>query len=368
MPTTNKGKELFFDLIHILTGKEDTLQHSYDTKEWLKALSIAQEQAIAGVLLSALEKLPKEQLPPQPVVLQWIGLTEMTERNTRRLEQAGQMAVDFFHKEGFSCQILKGTSVGRYYPNPLRRTAGDIDVWLDGGRKKIYQFARNYDKEGKLYGVNYHHIHFHLFKDVEQYKDVELEAHVWPSFLCSPFCNHQFHKFCNLYKPTKDVSSTSLDFDRVFILLHCYRHMNDSGVGLRQIMDYYYVLKQGFTKEERDESVKWIKRLGMYRYAAGLMWLMGEVFGLESEYQLVTPNEKEGRFILQEVMLTGNMGHSDQRDWGSRTSASARFFYNLRRDLYLVGHYPHETLWQPLFSIWLYVWRLAKGLLKDRED
>lgn len=368
MPSTNKGKDLFFELIHILTGKEDTLQHSYDTKEWLKALSIAQEQAIAGVLLSALEKLPKEQLPLQPVVLQWIGLTEMTERNTKRLEQAGQEAVRFFHNNGFACQILKGSSVGRYYPNPLRRTSGDIDVWLDGGRKKIYEFARNYDKDGKLYGVNYHHIHFQLFKDVEQYKDVELEAHIWPSFLCSPFCNHQLHQFCNQYNPTKGSVLASLAFDRVFILLHCYRHMNDSGVGLRQIMDYYYALKQGFTKEERDESVRWIKRLGMYRFAAGLMWLMSEVFGLEPKYQLMAPNEKEGRFILQEVMLTGNMGHSDQRDWGSRKSASARFFYNLRRDLYLVGHYPHETLWQPLFSIWLYVWRLSKGLLKDRED
>lgn len=363
MSSTNKGTELFFELINILTDKKEMLEHSYDTNEWLKAVSIAQEQAIAGVLLSALEKLPKEQYPPQPVLLQWIGLTEMTELNARNLEQAGKEAVRFFHDNGFACQILKGSSVARYYPNPLRRTSGDIDIWLDGGRKKIYDFARNYDKSGIVRGVNYHHIHFPL------YSDVEVEVHIWPSYLCSPIRNYHLHKFCQLYKPTLgDSDTTNLAFDRVFILLHCYRHMNDSGVGLRQIMDYYYVLKQGFTSEENEESVKWIKKLGMYRFASGLMWLMETVFGLKREYHLMTPNEKEGRFILQEVMLTGNMGHSDKRKWGKRDSAYSRFIYNLKRDFYLAGHYPHEAFWQPFFSIWLYLWRLSKGLLKDREE
>ena len=158
-----------------------------------------------------------------------------------------------------------------------------------------------------------------------------------------------------------------LAFDRVFILLHCYRHMTGSGVGLRQIMDYYYVLKQGFTPEEKTDTVQWINKLGMTRFASGLMWLLQEVFGLAPELLLMPPHEEEGRFILHEVLLTGNMGHTDPRHWGSRKTPLSRFFFNLRRDLHLAGHYPHEVLWQPFFSIWLYFWRLRKGLLGDRE-
>ena len=160
-----------------------------------------------------------------------------------------------------------------------------------------------------------------------------------------------------------------LAFDRVFILLHCYRHLTGSGVGLRQIMDYYYVLKQGFTPEEKADTVKWIKKLGLTRFASGLMWLLHEVFGLEADeaHQLLPPNEKEGRFLLHEILLTGNMGHTDPRPWGSRQTPLKRFFHNLRHDFYLAGHYPQEVLWQPVFSIWLYVWRLRKGLLGERE-
>lgn len=284
---------------------------------------------------------------------------QIIETEAKHLEVAGKIVVDYFHKKGFACQILKGCAVGRYYPHPFRRLSGDIDIWLGGGRKKIYDFARAYDKVGKLYGVNYHHIHFHFFENIH------LELHIWPSFLSSPLRNWRLHKFFNLYYPTMEASMPSPAFDRVFILLHCFRHFCGSGVGLRQVMDYFYVLRQGFTEEERNETVYWIRQLGMTRFAKGIMWVLKQSFGLENKYLIMEPTEKEGRFIMNEILLTGNMGHSDKRLWGSKETPLLRFFHNLNRDFYMVGHYPHEAIWQPFFSIWSYLGRLAKGLLKD---
>lgn len=366
----SKAQELLFELLLLSTGAKQTLSHPYTDKEWEEALDIANEQAIEGVLMSGLETLQTVQdsglkvqsfLPSEPVLLQWIGNAQIVEQTTLKMEEAANAVVKYFHENSFPCWILKGSAVARYYPQPLMRSSGDIDVWLDGGRKKIYDFARAFDKEGKLYGVNYHHIHFHLIEDVH------IEVHIWPSFLSSPLRNWRLHKFCNLHRPTMESSMPSLAFDRVFILLHCYRHMCGDGVGFRQVMDFFYVLKQGFTEEERVEAVKWIKKLGMGRFARGLMWVLQNVFGLEKQYMLMDADEKEGRFILNEILLTGNMGHSDTRDWGSKKSALSRFILNFRRDLYLAGHYPHEAVWQPVFSIGLYAWRLCKGLLKDRE-
>lgn len=355
-----KQQELFFELLLVCTGAKDSLRRQYDLADWNEALAIAQDQAIVGVLLGAIERLPKEQQPPKVLLLQWIGLVEMVEVKSKQMVEAGQTVVNYFRERGFACQILKGTSVARYYPQPLRRTCGDIDIWVSDGRKKIYDFARKFDKDGKLYGVNYHHIHFHLIEDVHT------EVHIWPSFLSSPLRNKRLQQFSNLHGPTMESDVPSLAFDRVFIMLHCYRHICGHGVGLRQIMDYFYVLKQGFTEGERQDTVYWIKQLGMRRFAGGLMWVLLQYYGLEERHLLVAPDEKEGRFIMREVMLTGNMGHGDTRSWGSTRTAFSRFFFNLRRDIYLARHYPHEALWQPFFSIWLYFWRLSKGLLKDR--
>ena len=352
---------LLFYLLLIALGNRDRLSRFPTRKEWLDLYQESEKQSILGIMLDALERLPNEQRPPQDLLLQWIGYVQVIEQNTIKITKASDVAVKYFQEKGFACSLLKGSAVGCYYPNPKRRQSGDIDVWLDGGRKRIYDFARKFDKDGKLYGVNYQHIHFHLFDDIP------LEVHIWPSCLCNPFHNKIFHQFCAIHHPIMGQSMPSLAFDRVFILMHCYDHMLSSGVGFRQIMDYYYVLKQGFTNEEKDDSVRWIKKLGMYRFASGLMWLMQYTFGMEDKYLLMEPNEKEGRFILQEVMMTGNMGHSDTRNWGSQKTAFKRFIHNLRRDAYLINHYPQEIIFQPFFSLWLYFWRLSKGLLGNED-
>lgn len=353
---------LFFELLQVALGNRRCLSKMPSSKEWIALYEESEKQSIVGVMLDGLERLSDAARPPQEILLQWIGMAQMAEQDTKRIKEASEEAVEFIRGNGFACSLLKGVAVGRYYPNPMRRQSGDVDIWLDGGRKKIYDFARGFDKDGKLYGVNYQHVHFHLFEDVH------LEVHIWPAYLNNPFHNRMFHEFCKLYSPIKDSSMPCLAFDRVFILLHCYNHMYENGVGLRQIMDYYYVLKQGFTEKEKEETVNWIKKLGMERFASGLMWVMQEVFGMKEEYLLCVPNEKEGRFILQEVMMTGNMGHSDTRNWGSQKTAFKRFIHNLRRDAHLINHYPQEILFQPFFSIWLYFWRLSKGLLGGEDN
>lgn len=355
----SKGQDLFFELLLIAAGAQERLSQDYSLKEWKKAFTIAVDQSIAGVLMPALELLQQNgtQLPSKDFLLQWIGIVQMTEQNTKRLSEASKEAVDYFRKNGFACNILKGVSVGRYYPEPLRRSSGDVDIWLAGGRKKVYDFAKSQDAEGKLHGVTYHHIHYHLFDDVE------VEVHIWPSYLSSPLRNFRLQKFCKLYEPTLNTDMPSLAFDRVFIMLHAYQHLCGHGVGLRQVMDYYYILKQGFTEVERQDTVRWIKKFGMGNFCAGLMWLLQNKFGLDEKNLLMEPNEKEGMFILNEIMLTGNMGHSEKRNWGSTKTPLSRFFFNLHRDVYLATHYPHEALWQPFFSLWLYAWRFSKGLL-----
>ncbi len=340
---------LFFELLQLALGNRDRLSRVPSKKEWVALFEESEKQSIVGIMLDGLERLPEEQLPSQELLLQWIGVDQVTEQNTIKLKKAGEETVKFFRDNGFACLLLKGAAVGRYYPNPNRRLSGDVDIWLDGGRKKIYDFAKAHDNDNKLYGVTYHHIHFHLIDDVH------IEAHIWPSFLSSPLRNCRLQTFFNLHRPSSDSYMPSLAFDRVFILLHCYQHICGYGVGLRQIMDYYYVLKRGFTEEERKESAQWIKKLGMLRFAKGLMWVLKECFGLEEKYILVEPNEKEGRFIIKEVLLTGNMGHGDTRNWGSTKTPFTRFLYNLRRDAYIANHYPHEALWQPFFSIYQYI-------------
>ena len=158
------SNELFFELLLISVGARIDLHRTYSESDWNDTLLLAQEQSIEGVLLSAIERLPDEQRPPKLVLLQWIGSVQMVETNSKKITEASETVIKYFRENGFACNILKGCAVARYYPQPERRQSGDVDVWVDGGREKIYDFARKFDKDGKLYGVNYHHIHIHLIQ------------------------------------------------------------------------------------------------------------------------------------------------------------------------------------------------------------
>ena len=86
-------------------------------------------------------------------------------------------------------------------------------------------------------------------------------------------------------------------------------------------MDYYMVLctvpSFKFQKDSGGSKVgaelvevrEVIDSLGLGKFASALMWVLGKVFGLEEKYMPWTPNEEDGKFLLNEVMLAGNFGH-----------------------------------------------------------
>ena len=102
-------------------------------------------------------------------------------------------------------------------------------------------------------------------------------------------------------------------FNRIYILVHIYRHLFAEGIGLKQLLDYYFVLQQGFTEVEREETLHTLRSLGMMRFTRAVMWVLQEVYGLPDRYLLTSPDEEEGRFLLSEIMLAGNFGQHDER-------------------------------------------------------
>ena len=148
-------------------------------------------------------------------------------------------------------------------------------------------------------------------------------------------------------------------FNRVYILVHIYRHLFAEGIGLRQLLDYYFVLRQGFTESEREETLRILRSLGMMRFTRAVMWVLQEVYAMPDRYLLTSPDAKEGRFLLDEIMLAGNFGKHDERM--QRAAGEGTFRWGLRkvlRNFRFVRSYPSEVLWSPIFKVWHLFWRI----------
>ena len=71
---------------------------------------------------------------------------------------------------------------------------------------------------------------------------------------------------------------------------------------------------------------------------------------------IVPPNEKYGKFVLNEVLEAGNFGRHDARNRFGRSKLG----HNLQRvyrDIRLVRYFPSEALCEPLFRVWHFFWR-----------
>lgn len=328
--------------------------------QWREIYQLAVSQTLVGVLYLAIERLPEEQRPPKEVLFQWYMMKERIVQANRLLNKRAVETMEFFHKNSFECCILKGQGVATLYPNPLLRTSGDIDIWLSGGRKKIYNFARS--RVG-LQGLTYQHIHYPLFQDAE------VEVHTTPGHLFSPFTNCKLQRFidscskeqfCHKVELPESVGRICVptdEFNRIYILLHIYGHLFGEGIGLRQVLDYYYVLRQPATEADRENTIRMLKKLGMLRFARAMMWVQQEVLGLEDEYLLIKPDESEGSFLLSEIMQSGNFGKYDSRiDRRNHHKLIPRVWNSIKRNWKFMRRYPHEMIWDIPFRSWQYVW------------
>jgi hypothetical protein len=103
--------------------------------------------------------------------------------------------------------------------------------------------------------------------------------------------------------------------------------------------------------------------MNLYKFAEAVMWVVGEVFGLERDLMLIEPNEKEGRFLLDEIMMAGNFGKYDERIDLSNNSFFNRLTRRHKQTLKFWSAYPQEAVWEIPFRTWHYCWRKMKGYM-----
>ena len=415
-----KQHQIFFDFLRFCIGSDSEIPSSLKEADWKELYAIAQKQCLVGILFDGIKKLPAEHVGmKKELLLQWMAESQMLEKANVRLNDAAILVSEWFRKKGFRTCILKGQGNALMYPNPYSRTPGDIDIWVEGGDKRVISFVRSISPHEK---ACYHHIEF------PSYKGVEIEVHYRPSFLLCFWHNRKLQKYYERVKEEQfshrvmlgeqgEIAIPTVEFNLIFQLTHIYAHLMNEGIGLRQLLDYYFVLcdfykvhqksskitpslftlkegstshpdplssgarektalrcseplryKDGGPSKVSPDCAGWdrlgvvqeeFKELGLWKFAGAIMYIMQEVFGMPASRLIVPPNEKYGRFVLNEVLEAGNFGKHDARN----RFGKSKLGHNLQRvyrDMRLVRYFPAEALCEPLFRVWHFFWRKSR--------
>ena len=356
-----KQQKIFFDFLRFCIGSDSEIPSSLKEADWKELYRIAQKQCLVGILFDGIQMLPPAEVGmSKDLLLQWMMQCQMLEKANVRLIDAAIQVSEWFRKKGFRTCILKGRGNALRYPNPYSRTPGDIDIWVEGGDKRVISFVRSISPHEK---ACYHHIEF------PSYKGVEVEVHYRPSFLLCFWHNRKLQKYYERVKVEQfshrvmlgeqgEIAIPTVEFNLIFQLTHIYAHLMNEGIGLRQLLDYYFVLSMLSVNCEMLTSLqKVLKELGLWKFAGGIMYIMLEVFGMPASRLIVPSNEKYGRFVLNEVLEAGNFGRHDERNRFGKSKLGHNL-QRVNRDIRLMRYFPAEALSEPFFRVWHFFWRL----------
>lgn len=417
----SKTENLFFELLQIAIGTRQSLSVMPIQGEWRQLFEIAKKQALTAVAFRGVSKLRETVTSgdgfgggigiDEMTYLKWLGLTAKVGQRNRQVSEAcvelvGQLALD-----GLKSCILKGQSNLVNYPEDLReyRTAGDIDIWVqpmdDGGidiavgdldargahyerytgNRAVIEYAL---MQWRLQGakekpdMRFHHI------DFPEARGVAVEMHFRPMFCDSPLRCYRFLKWCRENEQFGVCDALingcvlpvpTASFNAVYQLMHIQRHLVDEGVGLRQLLDYYFVLRalhieQGSLADRTESMAQWaegmgnavasneevmhtLQRTGLKRLAASVMYVLKVVLNMPSEYMICEPDEVSGDFFLNEILIGGNFGKSDNRYAKAQDGVLSHFIGKTRHNLAFLRFYTEEVLCEPFFRIYHWVWR-----------
>ena len=378
-------QRIFFDFLQFCIGSVAEIPASVKDADWKVLYAIAKKQALIGVLFHGIKQLPKELAPDADLLIHWMGMAQKIRQQNIRLFLDSAKVCKNFKYEGFRCCVLKGQGNALLYPDPYMRTPGDIDIYLSGGRKRIMQYV---NKVCPNQVMRYHHVDFPVMKTA-------IEVHFTPSYMFFPLHNSRMQKWfgkvmdlqCSNVVALPDgygeITVPTVSFNIIYILSHLYRHVFTEGIGLRQLLDYYFVLAkwhtdltdstdlntykslQQITQMNTDldalrHEMKW---LGLWKFARAVMFVLHEVFELSEDKMIAPMDEKEGKFLLDEIMRGGNFGQYDTRLGSKKDEGKLHRYLRMNlRNLHFVKHYPTEALSEPLFRTWFAVWKKVHGI------
>ena len=344
--------------------------------DWRQLYTFASRQALLGFCFDGIERLTKEfseELKQNPMgrdlLMNWMGAAQQIRRQNVKVNAVAGELYSKFREDGLRCCILKGQGNALMYPNPYSRTPGDIDVWVNASREDITDYAKTHFEIGD--DIRFHHLE-------TSFDGVPVELHFFPGIMNNPIYNASLQKWfkrnadlqCShivgLPDGAGDIAIPTSPFNVVYQLCHLYHHFFDEGIGMRQIIDYYYVMISDYLLVINDESLgirdtlqRELEHLGLWKFAGAVMYVLHEALGLSEEKMIVPMDEKRGKLLLSEIMDGGNFGkHFTKYGHFTQQGMGKKYFLKIWRNMHFVRYYPAEALSEPIFRTWHFFWRM----------
>ena len=337
--------------------------------DWRQLYSFATKQTIIGICFDGIKRLSEEypeKLKKNPIerdlLMTWMGVSQQIRRQNMKVNGVAAKLYSMLREDGLRGCILKGQGNALMYPNAYSRNPGDIDVWVNASREQITEYAKKHFELGD--DIRYQHVETSV-------DGIPVELHFFPCTMNNPIYNARLQKWfkrnvdlqcsnvVSLPDGIGEIAIPTMTFNVIYQLTHLYHHFFDEGIGMRQIIDYYYVVNNDELLAIKDTLQKELKHLELWKFGRAVMYVLHEALGISEEKMIVPMDEKRGKLLLAEILNGGNFGqHFTKYGHFTQQGMAKKYFLKIWRNMHFVRYYPVEALSEPFFRTWHFFWRM----------
>lgn len=297
---------------------------------WDAVYRLAEEQSVVGLVAAGLDKLPSSELPPQAIVLRFVGSALQIEQQNKAMNEFVARLIEKLRNEDVYAILVKGQGIAQCYERPLWRACGDVDLLLsdtnyEKAKKVLDKIAdssgretvKNTERQHLEYQIKGWMVELHGTMHVNLSRKIDKEI---DKVQRDVFYGGNVRSWNN---GNTMVFLPSPDNDVIFVLTHILQHLFLEGIGLRQICDWCRLLYCYRDKLDLRVLESRIRRMGLMSEWKAFASLAVNYLGMPSEAMpLLDVNDnkkfkKKAAKLMDFVMEVGNFGHNREVDWSN---------------------------------------------------
>lgn len=251
-----KTEEMLLALLHASLQGQVPETNAFDNAgpdDWKACCDLAIKQGVMALAWDGIAMLPKQQMPPRDLKIAWALAVERYEKKYAYYCQVVAQLSAFYQEHGIRMVQLKGVGLSTYYPNPVHREGGDIDIFTCSADLEKLTDKEAHDLADKLMmeqGIEIDYTHSKKHSEF-YYQGIPIENHI--TLLDVEICPLVRQAEGILRKcmrphlvtlPTgNDIYVPSVEFNTLFVAFHTAQHYGH-GLALHHLYDWACIIKQ----------------------------------------------------------------------------------------------------------------------------
>lgn len=360
-------EELFLKLLSCALHSELPEARDFTGLEeasWRRIHRLAASHAVPAFVGDRILTLPKEALPNRDMRLMIFSEIELTRRGNAYLTKALGQLQKTYEAAGLPFILLKGLSLGCFYPDAALRSGGDLDI--------LFHSDADYERGNELLRKAGHKLHddseVRYGHTAFTYGRTIVENHARAVFFDHKRHNRRFDALIQ-----EAISSGSLitqhhgdytiktlphELNVVYIFIHLFFHWLHWGVGFRQYSDWLLMMMRLKGQLDEEKIISMAKDLDILypmqlfaQAAIRYLRVSPEIF----PFPLLSEDDPHTEQIIRDVMHSGNFGFAQrpikaQNKWVTNWR---KFRFKMRRSRRLYAITPTHAsriIWGSVFG------------------